>query len=296
MRVLHIPFGTYVDARPDGRFACLVVDDGPAMQLDTERLTIPRDSRPLYVRVPRDGPFKFAGQSSNSPETIEWIEGTGWVPRPIVPCGISPVIYDHAGTLHISDCGPAVGSQGYRYVDYDTGALVTGDQTLGSDFGLAEWTYLGDGLYVGQCNVTPGCAIWDGTNLRMVEPGDCFFIRGQRVGQDVSLAMVRHAGEPAVIVWATMDELRALPIIQPTAKSSSTGPVKPCRGRAGWGLTWTAARRPLTGPPKTRRSWACTRKTTATAASSTRVSWPTGWGAVLRGCTMGRTRPSCRPN
>jgi hypothetical protein len=213
MRTLHIPFGTYVDARPDGRFACLVVDDGPGMQLDTERLTIPRDARPLYVRVPREGPFKFAGQSSNSPETIEWIEGTGWVPRPIVPCGVSPVIYDLAGTLHISDCGPAVGSQGYRYVDVETGALVTGDQTLGSDFGLAEWTYLGDGLYVGQCNVTPGCALWDGHDLRMVEPGDCFFIRGQRVGNDVSLAMVRHAGEPAVIVWATMDELRALPVI-----------------------------------------------------------------------------------
>lgn len=227
MRTLHIPNGTYVDARPDGRLACLVVEDPLAyVQLDTERLTIPGDRRPLYVRVPRDGPFKFGGQSSQSPETIEWIEGTGWAPRPIVPCGVSPVIYDHDGQLHISDCGPAVGSQGYRYVDYYTGQLVTGDATLGSDVGLAEWTALGDGVFVGQCNVTPGCAIYDGFALRMLEPGDCFFIRAQRVGQDVAVAMVKHAGQPAVIVWATLDELRALPVI-PQTPVEPIEPVEP---------------------------------------------------------------------
>jgi hypothetical protein len=217
MDVIRIPSGTYVDARPDGRYACLVVDafDVGTIETDTGTLTIPGDARPLYLRVTRDGAFKFAGQSSNTPQTIEYIDGTGWVPRATVPCGVSPVIYDHSGTLHISACEVGVGTQGYRYVDVDTGAIVSADATYGSDFGLAQWTLLGDGFYIGQCNTTPGCASWDGTNLRLIEAGNCFFIRAQRVGNDVAIAMVKDAGVPSVVVFATMAELRSGATLSP---------------------------------------------------------------------------------
>ncbi len=215
MRIITIPGGTYVDARPDGQYACLI---GQAAQpwIETASGRVELDpttrSEPAYIRVTREGPFSWAGQSNNSSQTVTWNEGYGWRNLDVVPCGINPVIFDNTGHLHISDC--SIGSQGYRYVDYDTGNLVTGDQTIGSEFGLSEWTYLGEGLYVGQCNVTPGCALWDGTHLRMVASGDSFFIRAQRVDEMVSIAMRRHDGQPAVIVWATLDELRALPIIE----------------------------------------------------------------------------------
>jgi hypothetical protein len=217
VNTIRITNGTYVDARPDGRYACLAVDafDVGTIVTDTGTLAIPGDARPLYLRVTRSGAFKFAGQSSNTPQTIEYLDGTGWVPRATVPCGISPVIYDHSGVLHISACEVGVGTQGYRYVDVDTGAIVSADATYGSDFGLAQWTFLGDGFYIGQCNTTPGCASWDGTDLRMIEEGNCFFIRAQRVGNDVAIAMVKDAGVPSVVVFATMAELRAGKTLSP---------------------------------------------------------------------------------
>jgi len=42
---------------------------------------------------------------------------------------------------------------------------------------LSEWIDLGDGILVGLGNVVNGCTIWDGHDLRMLEPGDNQFIR-----------------------------------------------------------------------------------------------------------------------
>ncbi len=211
---LDFPAGTYADARPDGQYAVLNVDGAGAwMSIPAAALPIPDDARPLYVRIPRTGAFKFAGQASQGRQTIEYRADVipHWQPRDVEACGVNAVIYDDAGNLVIN-CHPVnYGSQGLRYVDVATGQLVSGDHTLGSDFGLAEWTDLGDGLYVGQCNLTPGCALWDGTHNRMIDAGDSFFIRAQRVGPDVALAMTKHQG--AVCLWTTLDELRACPII-----------------------------------------------------------------------------------
>lgn len=200
------PGGTYVDALPSGEFATLV----PSSHIQTHlgRIELPGD-QPLYHRITNVGGFKIAGQAHQSPRTLEWIGGT-WHDRPVA-CGVSPVIYDAAGVLHISDC--SIGSQGWRYVDAN-GALVTGDQTYGSTFGIAEWSEYG-GLKIGQ-GYDGGVCVWDGTTLRLLEAGNCRFIRVRGAGQAVAVSFWK-VGASAVIYQATLNELRVLPIARPVA-------------------------------------------------------------------------------
>lgn len=229
MTRLEILDGYFVDALPGGAWVAMRRTPGAPLASHLGDIPLYRNLQPLYVRCAQTGAFfHLAGQSSDSPQTLVWREFDKWQPIDVVACGVSPVIWDNAGILHISDC--SIGSQGYRYVAPDN-TLVTGDQTLTPRQaippfdGLSEWTALGDGLYVGQCNVVAGCAVWDGAHLRMVEPGDCFFIRATRVGHNVALAMVKHAGQPSLCLWLTVDELRAMPVI--TAVPPVIPPIAP---------------------------------------------------------------------
>lgn len=215
MTRLLIPGGVYCDALPSGAYVC----QRPGQSFVTHLGEVPFPwANSLYVRCTEVGGWKFAAQSSLLPETLEYRDG-GWHPIPLAACGVNPVIYDLAGQLHVSDCGPAIGSQGWRYVDRVTGSLVTGDATLGSSFGLSEWTDLGDSLYIGQCGTARGCALWDGATLRMIEAGDAWFIRAHRDGDQVSIAMVREqkTGQPSILLWLTVAELRAMPAVVPDA-------------------------------------------------------------------------------
>ncbi len=246
MNILRLPQGTYVDALPSGAYACLMVDasDHAWMETHLHPITIDGDHRPLFVRV-AEGPFRFAGQSSNSPQTSQWIDGQGWQPLEAQPCGINPVIWDASGQLVIN-CHPTnYGSQGFRFVD-DTGRIWSGDETIAAKPGtyVAEWTDIGDGMTIGQCNLTPGMALWDGTNVRMILAGDSFFIRAHRLGNAVALACTRHVAEGAVIIWTTVDELRALPIVPvvppivyppvaPFDHAVSIAPFKDVQGMSG---------------------------------------------------------------
>jgi hypothetical protein len=228
MTRIEIPGGMYCDALPNGAYVCIRASGQPLVTHLGE-VPSPAGANPLYVRCTEVGGWKFAGQSNHNPETLEYRDG-GWHPVPIVACGVSPVIYDLTGQLHISDCGPSVGSQGWRYVDSVTGALVTGDATYGSSFGLSEWTDIGGGWYIGQCNLARGCACWDGTTLRMIEPGDSWFIRARRDGDQVSIALVRKTGDPSILRWLTMAELRAMPVVVPDPVVVNVPPIN----RALW--------------------------------------------------------------
>jgi hypothetical protein len=197
--------GWYVDALPSfhsGEFAVLY--PGSHIQSHIGRIELPGDE-PLYLRITNIGVFKFAGQAHNSARTLEW-DGA-WHDRPVA-CGVSPVIYDGFGQLLISQCGP-VGSQGYRYVNAADGRVITGDQTYGSSFGLSEWSEYA-GLYIGQGHDSGGCLVWDGLVLRVLEPGDCRFIRVQGSHEAVAISFVKPDG--AVIIQTTVQELRALPV------------------------------------------------------------------------------------
>ena len=107
------PAGWHCDCLPSGEFAVLV----PGVHVITERGFVrfhleDARHRPLYVRLREDG-IAFAGQCANFNDyTVEYPAATvgGWRVIPDRAVGVSPVIYDAAGNLEISD--GSVGSQG----------------------------------------------------------------------------------------------------------------------------------------------------------------------------------------
>lgn len=208
MILKEIPGAIYVDALPTGEFACCLFDGS----VDTHigKLTARDNLLPYYVRVTNIGGFQFAGQSSGNKQTL-YYNGI-WNYLDEIPVGINPVIFDHDGLLHISN--GSVGSQGYRYVDYYSGKIVSGDDSLYLPAGdIFEYTYLGDGLYVGQGSVT-GVVVWDGKFRRLLYDGTSNAIRASRFMELVAVSFYQP-NKPSVIIQTTMQELRNLPIINP---------------------------------------------------------------------------------
>src|SRR5215471_16745717 len=168
MRRLPFPSAWYCDATPSGAYVVTY----PQSHFETHlgRVELP-PGEPWgigYVRctdnhIDAAQGFAFAGQahSTTNPAAWEWMAGIGWGSMPPPACGVSPCIYDLNGVLHRSDCGPGVGSQGYRYVTPEN-VLVTGDATYGPFHGLFEYSAAGD-LYIGQ-------GAYDGSGVRVLTP------------------------------------------------------------------------------------------------------------------------------
>jgi hypothetical protein len=209
MRVKTIPGGWYADALPSGAYAVIFHADA---MIETHLGMITSGERILFPRITEVGGFKVAGPThADPPRVLEYAVGRpeGWATRPEKPCGASPVIYDAAGVLHVSSCGP-VGSQGYRYATAN--GLVTGDATYSPKHGvdLHEWTDLGNGYRVGQGPDDNGAWFYDGAKYYEVVTGKARFIRAHRDGDHVSIACWVEPKQ-SVIVWATVAELMALP-------------------------------------------------------------------------------------
>jgi hypothetical protein len=226
-RTLHAG-AWYADALPSGEWVALYPHD----HVDTHQGAIPlppgEPFGPRFVRCTAWGGFRFAGQADNG-GAWEWKNGWTHINAPCV--GTSPVIYDDIGILHLSD--GSIGSQGWRYVERDgtpEGHLITGDATyrreVAPGVNLYEYSDVG-GLLIGQ-GQDGGAVVWDGTLLRLLEPGDPRFIRATADGDRVAVAMMKSEG--AVIIQTTLAELRALPPVpNPGAivPNPGTPPVPP---------------------------------------------------------------------
>ncbi len=233
----EIPGSWYIDALPTGEYAAVALD-GSVVHTHLGAISALDGCVPTQVRVTTMGGFRFAGQSNKSSETLVWVQAYGWQPIPTVACGVNAVIYDAAGSIHISNC--SVGSQGWRYYgilgpsDQTPPRLITGDETIRSSFGLTEWTYLGDSLWIGQGAADGGILVYDGARLRVLETGWDMFIRANRIGDDVAVAFYISQGtgrNTAVILQATMQELRQLPLYVPDPPPPpSPDPVEPTFG------------------------------------------------------------------
>src|SRR5688572_4623224 len=148
--VVHWTGGTpgYGDARVDGRVA--IARPGVDVVTDVGSIPQPAGRPALYCRLHHTNLRIACTWSDGGPDHAkEWIGGT-WVDRGL-SCGTNAVIYDNTGLLHISDCGPAVGSQGWRYVDA-ANRLVTSDETYADIAkGIFEYTKWPD-IWIGQGN------------------------------------------------------------------------------------------------------------------------------------------------
>lgn len=220
--MIRVPDAWYVDATPDGSFVALI----PNRHLVTQRgnVPLPHGQNLLYVRIAPDG-VRFAGAGHQDDLVWEW-DGTSWTSHGAA-YGVSPVIYDHDGTLLKND--GSWGSQGPRYIGPD-GDVITADTTYYSvTLGLSEFSWLGaPDLYVGQSHDDnqDSAWIWDAGTHRLLEPGPCRFIRSHRDGERVSIAIWKP-GQGAVIHWLTLAEMHALPVVGTITPNPGTPPAPP---------------------------------------------------------------------
>lgn len=241
MKLQRIEGGWYADNLPSGAFVVRMAD-----HLLTDRGRVDwtnggPEGGLLFPRLSEPNGLAFAGQGQR--------DGSGaweyrfddpiakWAQIDTVCIGTSPVIWCKGQWL-VSH-GGEVGVQGYRYCDPVTGEAVSGDAaTVGH--GLYEYSDLGHGLIVGQ---GPKDSCWlkgpDG-KYRKIIPGTTLAIRAHRDGDNISVACwVKD--EPAALLWATVDELLALPsqdapdpdvpvIVPPPAliPLPDLGPLAPC--------------------------------------------------------------------
>ena len=229
--------GLYGDHLPSGEFCVTVPGVHCTTHLGLVALPPGETFGPTFPRCTRVEGFRFTGQAhdTENPAAWEWdslnltAAGSGWDSYPPPACGVSAVIYDNDGVLHRSDCGPGVGSQGYRYVTPDN-VIISGDATYSIDLGagrkLFEYTDVG-GLLIGQAAYDGGGAqVWDQENeaLLQLEFGSCRFVNAHRLGDVVSLAFTRPEG--VVLMLTSMAELRALPVAVPQ-EPPDPGPEPP---------------------------------------------------------------------
>lgn len=218
------PGGSYCDALPDGE-RCILFFGSHVLTHAGSVPCPPGEQGPLFLRCTKAGidGFKFAGQAHDSlnPASYQWTETRGWQAFPPPACGVSPLIYDRGGALHFSDC--SIGSQGWRYCS-ESGHLWTGDETYSSTFGVWEWSRYRD-LMIGQDHEGRGAVVWDGSVLRLLEPGDCRFIRVQGDGERVAISFWTPEDHCAVIIQTTLAELRNLPMISASLPAPSPVPI-----------------------------------------------------------------------
>lgn len=221
----------YGVALPTGEWAHLF----PGDCLMTHRGRVERptwDGQPfdvLYLDITNAPVFRIAGQAQTGDNggapwrgTWEWTSTTGkWEHRSTEAPGTYPVMYDSTGALHIAT-SEHNGSQGWRY-ESETGELVTGDHSLndqrsvGLALGLSQlWEYTHyNGVTIGQGdNPTGAHVLIDGTR-RLLEPGDCHFIRVHydSLSGMYAVALTRLAEGDCRIEWMLKPQFLMLPVI-----------------------------------------------------------------------------------
>lgn len=233
-----VPGGWFGDALPTGEFAVSVPGRRGIL---THRGLVPyyldNPANTLqYIRVMNSGKFRFAGSTtgtnSSSPSTyhqgvLECVldptsAATEWSRRS-AGVGLFPVIYDQRKVLRITMNGDNTGTEGFGYVDPDTGELVprARTQTPEDRIRLWGWTYLGDGLYIGQ-GKTGGVLFFDGEFYHLLQPsGEAYstYVVATRDDEQVSV-VAWHSGQPegtvptGISIWyGPLGGLYAMPIV-----------------------------------------------------------------------------------
>ena len=202
VRRVEIPGGWYGEARVDGKYAVLV--RGSHVQTDTGRVELPDHQNVLFLRTTPTGPFVFGGQDHAGRGNLEYRNGAWRLVGDSY--GVNPVIYDWNGVLHQGAL--AFGSQGFRYATL-ANQLVTGDATYAdSSRRIWEYTTYGD-ITIGQGEA--GCIALRGAERRMLEPGDCRFVRYTRINDALAVTMVKQPQNKTILLWFNAADLSGFP-------------------------------------------------------------------------------------
>lgn len=260
-----IPGGWHCRMRPDGGYASLKPNQHVQTHLGNIAF-LDALHQPLYIDVPNEGEFKFAGQcwpdeGADKDHALEWKNGQ-WKVDPRVCVGVRPLLYGLDGTLHVSN-GTINGvktSQGYMGLG-PNGEILLADHHLtpanGHDF--HEWTELECGLVIGQRGYAGDeIQVWDGSVYRTVIPGICRFphrkegiVDGETV---IAISCYRLQGDgqsvrDSYMQRATEAELRALPVWEKPIPQAITPNVPSVAFSGVWWPTADAPGTLVTGSP-----------------------------------------------
>lgn len=199
----EFPGGLYVDALPSGEYVVLFPNSHLETHLGRVDFPVGESYGPMFLTCTNVPDFRFVGLAHDTVGTLlEWRQIGGWQ-RNTRDFKTGRVVYDFNG--NILDTLPA----GYQFLS-DSGEPFSRIETYGPRNGLSEWSQTAD-LQIGQGHESGGVLVFDGQHLRVLDEGNCLFIREHRQGEPVAVPYVK-SGVGAVIVQATLSELRALPI------------------------------------------------------------------------------------
>lgn len=225
------PNGSFIDALASGEYACLFWNShvefgsflvsGQNIPLSTVKdpagNTVLND--PLFLRIKNNPSLTLAAQGHNTGNLLFW-DGT-WNSTSIHAGGKNPVIYDFDGTLFLP--APQTFVDGWSHINPDTGLPVPQIECYTGVEGLAEWLYLGEGIYVGQgLNGGTRVSIEGESSLRVLDENLPVFIRSDVRSDKFSLAYISQNGF-SIAYWGSLSELKALPIEKPDNFGNATG-------------------------------------------------------------------------
>lgn len=204
MTRLPIPNGEYGAALISGHYAVQLIGQHKVQTHAGPVATGPEDV--LYCRCTDTGGFRFAGQSSvGRGDVLYHLDGSSTVIGD--GYGENTVVFLPDGTPRVAT--KADGSQGLRYVD-ESGKVVTADNShLSPDHLIADYTQL-HGVTIGQNQNGSGAVVQLDGVLRLLEPGDCEFIRVDTDGTNFAIAITKLPERQCVLFWLTRAELATL--------------------------------------------------------------------------------------
>lgn len=228
MLVKEIPNGSYIDALHTGEYICLfwnshcergIFNNPEVTKFD---LLTPLND-PLFLRITSIPELTLASQDHNSGNLLTWTLA-GWKVINEQVGGKNPVIYDFSGKLYKPQ--PNTFADGWAYIDPETNLPVEAIKCHSSDFGLFDFVYLGQGIYVGQTDHGGTRVHINGeSNLRILDDN-----APVRITSDVNistgkfaLSYVDNENHKSVAYWGDLSELKSLPFEIPDNFGQASG-------------------------------------------------------------------------
>ena len=214
----------YGDALPDGQLAIFNPSKG-VLVTSYANLPLPNGQPAQYPVLSPAG--KIACIVGGQPDHA-WEWDGRW--NDVGPCcGMQAVAYDPDGRLYVAQCTPDLGPVGYR--GWVNGRMVAGAEGYADPArGLYQFTDYGDvAIGQGDDNVGEGAVVRfaDDGKLRRLATGTIRNIRARRAGDLFALTLVDYGRGETTVYHATLDELRALPVITPNTVPTTPPPVTP---------------------------------------------------------------------
>lgn len=123
------------------------------------------------------------------------------------------VVYDLASDSKTEPISRAVGSQGIRYIDFSQSVdgIVTGDETYGPGiYNLSQWIRRFDTV-LGQ-SYTGGAVALVNKIRRVIEPGDCQFLRFYEKDNKIAITIVKQVEKKTIFLWMESSDLLTFPL------------------------------------------------------------------------------------